>query len=422
MLSLLDVAVEVMELIADLLDNKDLCSLRLVCKDLCRKTFHSFGNACSTFYTDLSKKEMQKLQNISENEVLRYHVHTLVLKRSSPYIMDRWFNDLTAGFSREETPSKYLEAPLSVPSILRGILATRLINCRSFCIFIHNEGGVSSEGVEIICSDIVGIVLAIIAKDGLEVRSFSISCKLDSGSKGLHANRFGMSHCRQTDFRSGWVHLTELYLNHSIQEEESDWVMGLILSAPRLQKLSLRFYNRISLIERPFSANTFLKLRYLKLTHMDVTLEWIQNLMISCRSSLRELILDTLKLECGGTWMTFLEDLKINFPSLKSISLFSLKEYRAFTTYYLVFPALSKNPILSASVIKKPLSSDCRLVEPMKLPIRLTFRKKLSGDGNIRVIGIYYHGPQMKAALDILVDTAKCFSHRQIIAGATSNN
>ena len=53
-------AIELLELVASFLSPTDLCSLRLVCRDLSRKVLNSFGDAnFATLQTDLSQRSLQ---------------------------------------------------------------------------------------------------------------------------------------------------------------------------------------------------------------------------------------------------------------------------------------------------------------------------------------------------------------------------
>lgn len=95
-------AVELIELIAGVLEPADLFSLRLVCKELNEKTFQYFSHTClTTIRTDLSRKSLQELEELSEHEQLRHHVRTLLTKGP---------NDMGRGFSWDRHPSGHLLA------------------------------------------------------------------------------------------------------------------------------------------------------------------------------------------------------------------------------------------------------------------------------------------------------------------------
>ncbi len=69
---------EVIELIATFPEPVDLRSLRLVCRELNKKTLHYFRLAnFTTIQTDLDRKSLQRLQNITKSEYLAVHVQCL---------------------------------------------------------------------------------------------------------------------------------------------------------------------------------------------------------------------------------------------------------------------------------------------------------------------------------------------------------
>ena len=415
-LNLLAFAVEIIEFIADALNHRDLCSLRLVCKALNQRTLHSFGNSCSTVRTDLSRKSVQKLQDLSENALMRRRVQSLVVKSSST-CRDKWFDDPEEELALKGNPSKYLETPLSTTWMLRDILAARLVNCRSFRIRGPGETYDSSTAAYVTPSDVVGIILAIIAKDSLAVKSFCIDLGLDEGRSVLNAARIGMPLRKQPGFRLGWAHLEELLFEYSMQERESDWALDLILRAPELQKLSLNCYGCFPLIRRLTNEVRPPRLRYLKLVHATFTLGQISNVLMNCHDSLRELNLRFVRLGYGSNWVTVFRDLKDDFPLLDSISLFWITEETT-TRYpnYVFFPTLSDNPMVPGTAVKRAPSSDCRLVGPLKLPVRLTYKKK-SWCADVGVVGVHYEGPHMTSMLEALIESAISFGPSDHVNG-----
>ncbi len=96
--------------------------------------------------------------------------------------------------------------------MLRNVLVTRLLNCRSFRIFGGDEVDNPYVPEYLLPSD-VGIILANIAKGSLEGKSFCLDFGFDRGTNRLHATRILMPVCQQPEFRSGWAHLEELFLS-----------------------------------------------------------------------------------------------------------------------------------------------------------------------------------------------------------------
>jgi hypothetical protein len=76
-------AIEIIELIATFQEPVDLRSLRLVCREINKKTLHYFRLAnFTTIQTDLDRKSLQRLQNITKSEHLAVHVQCLHFKHT----------------------------------------------------------------------------------------------------------------------------------------------------------------------------------------------------------------------------------------------------------------------------------------------------------------------------------------------------
>jgi hypothetical protein len=97
--------------------------------------------------------------------------------------------------------------------MLRNVLVTRLLNSRSFRIFGEDEVDNPYVPGYLLPSDVVGIILANIAKGSLAGKSFCLDFGFDSGTNRLHATWILMPLCQQPESRSGWAHLEELFLS-----------------------------------------------------------------------------------------------------------------------------------------------------------------------------------------------------------------
>jgi hypothetical protein len=64
---------EVLDVICDLVDRKDLCSLCLVCKPLASRTYHYLTPAFREIYLALTSDGLQFLKELAGNEILRGH-------------------------------------------------------------------------------------------------------------------------------------------------------------------------------------------------------------------------------------------------------------------------------------------------------------------------------------------------------------
>lgn len=238
-LTLPSLHIEVVELIAHALEPNELFSPRLVCKVLRQKTLHAFGTCFTTIGTDLSRNSLQKLRVVSENAQLKQHVQTLLIRKGED-------DTLGQGFQWHRHPADHTEAPLPGFEELQDILVHNLPNCRSF--HIRNPGGSGEESDDLTPSDVIAIVLSIVAHTSLPVDSFIV----DFGSGYIDARRLQMWQYRQPLFRSGWSHVQELSLVQSLMTSETfDWAIGLIVHATSLRKLSLGFDS----IVRPLSSS-----------------------------------------------------------------------------------------------------------------------------------------------------------------------
>ena len=402
---LASLAVEIVELIADALDPIDLFSLRCVCKELNRKTLHYFGRTCITIVrTDFTHENLKKLQELSEKELFKIHVQTLSIKTSLNF-QGQGFNELERDSSWHRNPSGYLEAPPLMARILGDILVKRLVNCRSFHIHGYDDVGRLYESGILTPSDAVGIVLAIIAEHSLPVKSFFVHFT-ERGTGRLDVKRLQLPLYQQPGFRFGWAHLRELYLQYSIDFNDSDWAMHLILHAPRLQKLSLGFYHNIDipLIDRLTSRYELPRLQYLSLSFAYVTVESILRLLVNSHDSLRELSFRHVAMKSGSTWERFFRESRAEFSALESISVLRPSENVPEHNTHVRFPKLLDNPVVPGSETTSLPRSDCRLLKSSGLPIRLTYKKMY---GKVKVIGVSYHGSEMNSILEILAESAE---------------
>jgi len=374
-------AVELIELIAGVLEPADLFSLRLVCKELNEKTFQYFSHTClTTIRTDLSRKSLQELEELSEHEQLRHHVRTLLTKGP---------NDMGRGFSWDRHPSGHLLASQPGVQMLQDILLNNLVNCRSFHIYRDHEDEDSYKSDCLRPSDAVAIILTIIAETSLPVKSFYVVFRR-RGTGKVDAKRLHILQYRKPEFRTAWAHLQELSLEQTMTSDTFDWAMELVLCAINLQKLTLdfEFDHSTSFIDRLSSADTLPGLQELKLSCVNVTEEIILRFLLHFRDSLRALSFWLVSIESGGTWVSVFRKLRSDFPLLESICVNHLKEFKK-ENRRIMFPALSDNPVVPGSQGRR-----FNLVD-----------KKYKGKP--RIFGVSYSGPGMDVALEILVRSAE---------------
>ena len=370
-------AVELVEHIASPLEPADLFSLRLVCKELNEKTFQCFGHTCFTIIrTDLSRKSLQKLEALSEHEQLRHHARALLIMGP---------NDIGRGFPWDRHRSGHLLAPLPGVQMLRDILFCKLVNCRSFHIYRDHEAEDFYMSDCLTPSDVVAIILNIIAETSLPVKSFCVDFR-KWGTGKVDAKRLHFSQYQNPEFGTAWAHLQELSLEQTMTPDTFNWAMELVLRAINLQKLTLKFeFNHsASFVDRLSSADTLPGLKELKLSCFYVTVEILSRLLLRFRSSLRALSFWHVSIQAGGTWMSVLRMLRSDLPLLESICVNHLKEFEPGEKGRIMFPALSENPVVPGSQ-----GRDFSLVS-----------KRFRGEP--RIFGVSYSGPEMDVALEIL--------------------
>lgn len=224
-------AVEIVQFVASTLEPTDLFSLRRACRELYRKTLHYFG---LTYFTTIKTDLTQRLQAISESEHLAQHVEGLHIKSKD--------GTLGRGFQWHRHHSGHLTAPFVNTDLLRDVFVKKLVKCRSFHLDVYDEVQQREETDFLIPGDAVGIVLSIVAEINLAIRSFSVESESRETGR-LDTKRLQIPLCRQPQFIAAWAHLEELVLEYGMTCVQYDWALDLISYAPRLRKLSLRFFN-----------------------------------------------------------------------------------------------------------------------------------------------------------------------------------
>lgn len=393
---------EVIWLIAGILEPVDLFSLRLVCREVCSKTIQRFFTFFNTVRTDLTPQSLQRLSDISNCAHLVRRVHVLRITYKYTY--------LGRGYQGNCNSSGQLLDPLPGIDLLQGLLIHRLVNCRSFDIDGYDKSRVVDTLQYITPCDIIGILFAIVAKTSLAIRSLTVQIsRLTSGR--LDTKWLRTSLCRQEEFMAGWAHLEALILGCQIMKDQHDWVIDLIMHAPRLQKLNLKFqrwsYDEISsLIQRLVNTQSCRTLKDLSLQEAEVTQNILRHFLISTSATLQSLSLKRFRLSGGDTWRLLPQDLADNLPCLNYISVFYLGEISAQKKRLVQFNRLTEMRLVPGSELRQLdiIERECRLVPGMNKPLRLTWRSK----GECReAISLQYSGSRMANILHVLAEVAE---------------
>jgi len=312
--------IELIEYIAAELDLVDLCLLRLACKNLSQKTLHYFGSTYFAYVlTDLSPISLQKLQQLSLHELLRHYVRTLLIK--GPHGVGR-------GFFWERSPSQSLIFPHNGVQTLQDALLA-LENCRSF--YIYNDHSSPHKLYDRGClmpSDIVAIVLYIIAETSLPVRSFMADF-FAFRETSVEVNRLRLADYEKIEFKNGWSQLQELFLRQETMCLYSDWVDNLIAAAQNLRCLTLDFGSEWMnfFFDKAASWEKLPKLQELNISSINFHKDTLFDFLFRLGDSLRILRLTHFSLDMTRTWKSTFKLLRAKLLVLETISVFRLSEW-----------------------------------------------------------------------------------------------
>lgn len=389
-------AVEVIELIATFAEPIDLRSLRLACRELNRKILISFGRAnFATIQTDLSRKNLERLESISSAKHLATHLQFLHIKADSEDIIGKDFHwpRLSSG-CLADNPNGADE--------LREVLSQGLYNCRSFVIHTWDEYEPGHDTDRLMPSDAVGLFLSIVAAAGIQLQSFTIQ-KCENGTGRLDTPRLQMPLSQTTKFVQAWSQLEALVLDYSITSNQYGWVLHLISLVPRLRKLSLECYEGSTWITQRLSFLPDLhRLEELRLRSALVTVEALTSLLVRNRDTLNSLSLRFTTLDDGGEWSTVFARLKFQFAQLQNLELYFLRQGNIHDR--IVFPKLSKYPVIPGSELYRNdrRQYDSRRIESVEDPIGLRYYGT-----NKRIVGVEYHGKEIDPVLSALADSVE---------------
>ena len=387
---------EIIELIATFVELADLRSLRLVCREINRKTLNSFGLAnFATIQTDLSYKSLERIRSISNCEHFAIHVQRLHVKDSPDGIIGQ-------GFDWPRQLSGCLAGNLNGTDLLRDLLSRRLLNCRSFLIYSYDEYEPRHDTDRLVPSDAVGLILSIVAEADLALRSFTVQSS-HHGNGRLDTPRLQMPLSQTPKFIKAWSQIEELVLDYAITSDQWDWVLHLISSVLKLRKLSLGFYEGdTSFMQRLSSLHELNRLEELRLGSASVTVDAITSLLLKNRDTLHSLSLQYIALDDEGKWSTVLENMKSQFPQLQNLVLFWLRQ--GTNNGRIIFSKLLKYPVIPGSEVRRPdrLKYDSRRIESMEDPIRLRYWGTRQ-----MVVGVEYRGKETDQVLSALVDTVE---------------
>ncbi|KAJ5241799.1 uncharacterized protein N7469_000126 [Penicillium citrinum] len=337
-------AVELIELIASKADNQSLLALRLVCRDLQKKTFHHFARrSFSSIKTDLSEESLIRINTLSQNAAIRPYVHGLAFMLQ---------NGVGRGLVWDRHPWGPISAPLEVDAIrlLRDNLIKYLTNCRSFYIFCrYPEGHPDMNHVTI--TDAVAVFFALVVDSRLPVSSFHlIYANKYSRTLIMDMRRIPKMLYRQPQFKIVWSNLQKLSLEQYLTLDNFGFLLELVLSAPNLKTLLLNLGSQdlaSEFMHELAETASFSQLQELALFRTSVRLPDLVNILRRVRENLTALTLYHVSLAPDNNWISVLTELTRGFSSLTTISLYYLWATSP-TKELLAFLDMNKAPALQS--------------------------------------------------------------------------
>ena len=392
---------EIVELLSTFLPLADLRSFRCVCRAINKKTLRRFAlTHFTTMQTDLSRSSLQRLRGISDVEQLASRVQCLRIVHSEDdgrlgkglnWSRDQWCNleDRAEGFG-----------------LLRTTLFDKLLNCRSIRIDSYDEYDPLRETNSLIPSQVVGLILSLVAA-GLALTSFAIVSSYD-GSGRLDMKGLQMYLSYTSPFITAWSQIEELSLDYGMTADQLDWALHLVSSAPRLRSLSLGFHEASSsFMEELSSLCSLQQLESLSIRAAHMTVGSISTLLLQNCETLRSLSLQHTCID-RGTWAVLLDVIKNQMPHLKDLYLFWLKEQ--LPNRRVNFSTMTRYPVVPGSEDRRTgdhrLRFDSHKLDLVENPIRLRYW------GIVRqsVVGVEYHGAGVEHVLSALAEAAAIIS------------
>ena len=399
--------VEIVQHLASHLERPELYCLRLVCRDLYKKSLTIFVKLLECVKTDLSSQSLQKLLKLSSSTHLATHVNTLSFQADSEGALGRGFN-----WSRD-TSGGLVDPFAGASGTLREILCNRLISCRSFRIDNYDESDMPKKSSWLTPGDMVFIITSIVVNANVQVKSFRVGGEEGRFGRLSTERLLPQSSNRGEEIRarlSSWGALQSLAFDFNLSTDQYVWAFSILESAPGIRQLSLRldltdnstFFPRLVTLA-PFHAIESLSLDCVTLNGADLT----RFLLHHC-STLQSLTLRYVHLERKGdgeiSWEDVFGRMKGQMHNLEQISLLFLFElYDGEERAHVVYPSLAADdtyPVIPGSEEGRGrVRADERAVMTLNSPIQL--RYKYYG-GQKRPYGVAYKGKMADQFLDLL--------------------
>ena len=394
-----DLPVEIIDLIGTFTQPTDLRSLRLVCSKLNNKTLDQFAlRNFAIIRSDLSRKSLQRLQKISQNEHFAKSVQCLRIYYHDDGTLGKGYT-----WTRHPTGS-LIQGPNECTHLLQDMLSKRLMKCRSFSFENTDEYEPDLAEDCIVPSDAVGLVLSMIARCKLLTKSFEIQNLSHYGR--LHTPRLQTSVCETPDFLTSWAHIESINLDYVITDDQYEWILHLISSAKSLRELSLGFHERQhSFIDSLVKIPQLNVLEKFSLRIACVDEYALSTILLNNCSTLRSLSLANIILEKQCNWSSLFTKMRGRLPQLHNLSIHRLNQDTTTRVKNVKFDRLKEYPVIPGSEERGAqgrLKYDTHWIVDVEEPLRLRYWGKKEF-----VVGIEYHGKDIDPLFGALADTTE---------------
>ncbi|KNG84589.1 hypothetical protein ANOM_008108 [Aspergillus nomiae NRRL 13137] len=292
------IPLELLELICDELDTRDLASLVGTCRDTYYRTINRLAQRYTEIHLDFSQDSFNHIHAIANNKVMREQVHRLVVMTPEPY--------LGRNLQWQRSAAGHIQNPLQIPVIqrFRNDLVERLTNCRSFVIspvrtkFVPEEEDDTNNNEHFNPDDAAGILLEIIADTSLPMKLFWYGTGVNYTSNIMDIQRLPKDLFTNPAFRAGWGRLENLHLDHKLTPYNYSFILNMILHAPSLRKvylslaprdLAIEFFSQLAQSQSLPSSLERIALCFTSIRAVDLV-----KILSHSRQTLRRLILDDI--------------------------------------------------------------------------------------------------------------------------------
>ncbi|KAL8876143.1 MAG: hypothetical protein Q9198_005607 [Flavoplaca austrocitrina] len=403
---------EILQLVLNNLPPADFPSVRLSSRDLHQHSLKRFSTECvATVRTDLTPRSLHELEEISDLPYLAPNVRYLQFRH-----VDGWFGD---GFFWDRFPSGRLRPGQAGANMLKDLLATKLINCRSFrfdCPYDKTSGKVDASTApdafsHLTSSEAVSLLFSIGVEANITIESLVMACwnhvrRWCPGSGEMVTPKLPDDLYFQAKFSTLCSNMSELAFEYDTEDQHHDWMLYIIARCPKLEALSLGS-GRISqeFLGRFLQDKMATKLVHLRLKFVTLDTRLLSDLLCRRQATLRSLHLKYVAIRHYQTWRTTLGSIAASSQQLTRLSIFGLTNPPPLRDQCVtVFPSLADLELAPGSTCTQSASKtrhEYRLLKQSDHRIKLKYTSLCK-----EPVGVSYTGSAMQETLDALAEAA----------------